>query len=580
MKLISFSVEKYRSIQTTRKVPVQDYTLLVGPNNEGKSNILHALSLAMDALLEWQRPRLFRPPRANPTGKPSALPTASSTPPRRYFSRGYEWTRDYPIRLQKKQPNGLSNVTLEFELTPDEISEFREEIGSSLNGSLPIRLSFGDREAEVSIQKQGRGQATLNRKASRIARFVSQRIRFEYIPAIRTASSAERVIRRLVEKELSSLESHPAYHKALEQIEALQAPILDELGASIKETVRGFLPNVVDVTLQPKTGSRYEALRSNVEILVNDGVLTPLARKGDGVQSLVALALMRHASERSDSTGNSIVAIEEPESHLHPDAIHELRFVVNELSNNSQVVITSHSPLFVNREKVSCNVIVNKNTARPSKSLKELRETLGVRFSDNLQNASLVVLVEGYDDLVALESIVRQRSSVLSKAIAEGIVQFDELSGASGLSHKASMYINGACQVYAFMDNDAEAQAAFEKAESLNLLQMRDVTFASLGGSQELELEDLYDKKVYREAFLSEFGVDIALKAPGNKKKWSDRTGTIFRKHGKQWNGDIKQRAKDWLATFAADNPKSILHSEADNCIDAFISALENRLPQ
>ena len=34
---------------------MSDYSLLVGANNEGKSNILHALTLGMNALVEWKR---------------------------------------------------------------------------------------------------------------------------------------------------------------------------------------------------------------------------------------------------------------------------------------------------------------------------------------------------------------------------------------------------------------------------------------------------------------------------------------------------------------------------------------------
>ena len=57
----------------------------------------------------------------------------------------------------------------------------------------------------------------------------------------------------------------------------------------------------------------------------------------------------------------SIIAIEEPESHLHPDAIHSLVDVINGVSENHQVVITTHNPLFVQRNAVSENVIVNEN---------------------------------------------------------------------------------------------------------------------------------------------------------------------------------------------------------------------------
>lgn len=45
MKLSDFSVNNYRSITTARKIPTKNMTVLVGKNNEGKSNILSALAL-------------------------------------------------------------------------------------------------------------------------------------------------------------------------------------------------------------------------------------------------------------------------------------------------------------------------------------------------------------------------------------------------------------------------------------------------------------------------------------------------------------------------------------------------------
>lgn len=50
MKLSSFSVVNYRSITTARKIQTNNMTVLVGKNNEGKSNILRALTLAMDVM--------------------------------------------------------------------------------------------------------------------------------------------------------------------------------------------------------------------------------------------------------------------------------------------------------------------------------------------------------------------------------------------------------------------------------------------------------------------------------------------------------------------------------------------------
>ena len=51
MKLVEFSVSNYRSITSAHKIKLQNFTVLVGKNNEGKSNLLTAMNVAMKALM-------------------------------------------------------------------------------------------------------------------------------------------------------------------------------------------------------------------------------------------------------------------------------------------------------------------------------------------------------------------------------------------------------------------------------------------------------------------------------------------------------------------------------------------------
>ena len=61
MKLSSFSVANYRSITNARKIQINHMTVLVGKSNEGKSNILRALTLAMDIMKMYSSdPRSLR----------------------------------------------------------------------------------------------------------------------------------------------------------------------------------------------------------------------------------------------------------------------------------------------------------------------------------------------------------------------------------------------------------------------------------------------------------------------------------------------------------------------------------------
>jgi recombinational DNA repair ATPase RecF len=59
MRLVAFSVQKYRSVIAAEKLQLRDLTVLVGPNNEGKSNILQALVTGMGYLSSRRNARRF-----------------------------------------------------------------------------------------------------------------------------------------------------------------------------------------------------------------------------------------------------------------------------------------------------------------------------------------------------------------------------------------------------------------------------------------------------------------------------------------------------------------------------------------
>jgi putative ATP-dependent endonuclease of the OLD family len=192
----------------------------------------------------------------------------------------YDWTNDYPVSLQNKNPNGESIFGLEFELAHGEIQQFITEVKSDLNGTLPIQLTLGLKSPGFRILKKGPGAAALSRKAELIAQFVAKRIDITHIPAVRTASSAHSVVEEIVEKELSAVEEDDSFKKALAELAKTQAPVLQKISKNIEETLREFLPNVKNVQVTISQEKRYRALRRSCEIIVDDGTPTLLAHKG------------------------------------------------------------------------------------------------------------------------------------------------------------------------------------------------------------------------------------------------------------------------------------------------------------
>jgi hypothetical protein len=490
----------------------------------------------------------------------------------------YNWEKDFPVVQQRRYPNGASEFVLEFELDPNELVDFRNEVGSRLNGNLPIRIALGHDGIKVDVAKQGRGGRTLTQKSALVADFIKRRLDFQYIPAVRTAKSAQDVVDGMLEAELQAVEGDPKYSEALEEIARLQQPVLDRLSKAILGMLRQFLPAIRDVRVRIASEARIQALRRS-EIIVDDGTPTHLTYKGDGVQSLAALALMRHSSETTSRGKHLILALEEPESHLHPSGIHGVKRVLQELASSQQIVLTTHCPLFVDRTDIPANILVTNNTARSARDVREIREILGVRASDNLRHAELVLVVEGTEDEIALQALLPASSEPLRKALAEGTIAIETLNGASNLAYKVGLLSDALCDCYCFLDHDNEAKASFDKARVQGLLTDADATFAVCNGMKESEIEDMYELAVYEQPILNKFGVNLATTPKfHSSKKWSDRLREAFAQQGKVWDDRIEKEAKRAVAEAVASRPNDALNSHKRSAFDALVASLEARL--
>jgi predicted ATP-dependent endonuclease of OLD family len=566
MRLASITVEKFRSITKAYKIGLGPSTVLVGPNNEGKSNILRALAAAMNLLT---RERLVDPKKGR------------STPALFRYSRFYDWSRDFPVALQTDQPTGQSVITLEFALTEEERKQYKTQLKSKITGTLPLRIAFDrDGNATVTLHKKGPGAKEQSKKSREIARFVAERIWFEHIQAVRTARSAQEIVEELVARELSLAEADPRFQEALKQIAELQQPLLDQVSSNIKQTLVAFLPEVNEVKVQIPQESRYEALRRACQIVIDDGTPTLLQYKGDGVQSLAALGIMRHVTETSAAGRNLVLAVEEPESHLHPTAIHALRAVLATMATTHQVVITTHNPLFVDRLHCRSNIIVRGNRAKPAANIDEIRTILGVRAADNLRHAELVLVVEGEDDQVALTAMLCARSPQLTQAFSNHALAVDCLGGSGNLPYKLSILRQSLCSSHVFLDDDGAGKTSCDAARSAGLLEPVDVHFATSLGKSESELEDWYSPSAYEDVMKNKYGV--SLKAPefSSAKKWSVHMKETFKRQGKSWDDLTEIEVKASVARAIAANPSNALLPSAQSAFDALRDRLVARLEE
>ena len=557
MRLVSFSVTNFRSITHAHKIPIGDSTVLLGRNNEGKSNVLRALGIAMRALTTH-----------------AGDETYSYRDVRE--AKMYSWRRDFPISLQARKSGLESIFRLEFELTPPEIDEFRETIKNTLNGNLPIEVKFGkSNRPEINVRKQGPGGPALSAKSEKVARYIAEHIQFIYIPAIRTEDEALSVVQEMLSLELSQLERNDEYAAALQKIADLQQPILDKVSSSIQKSLSQFLPGIKDVKVRVPSSARKIALRNQCQVEIDDGSMTQLEYKGDGVKSLAALGLLK---DKEIFEGASIVAIEEPESHLHPGAMHSLREVIDTLTTNNQVVLTTHCPLFVDRTSISRNILIDRSKAKPARDIESIRSLLGIRASDNLVNASHVLVVEGDEDAIALNSILPAMSPIIARALKQYHLVIEPIGGAGNLSYKLSLLSNALCVSHVLLDNDESGKKAYTKAIEEKALRIADATFVNCRGMAQSELEDTFNPLVYEKEVLAEFGVDLADSAFRGNTKWSDRVRACFERQGKPWNDAVKVQVKAVVAQAVAKRPSDALNNHKRSAIDALVAALERNL--
>ena len=553
MKLVDFSVTNYRSITKAHKISLQDLTVLVGKNNEGKSNLLTALNIAMQAMIYHAQNRRGMVNR-----------------------RGYYlWERDFPIQFRERRSGLESIFRLNFRFENDEAADFTRETRIRSNEDVPIEIKIGkDNQVKIAVPK--RGSSSYTRKSAQVTSFICERISFNYIQAVRTDGMALNVLKDIIYSELHKIEDKTEYKSAVEVIERLEQEVYDNIANGILAPMQEFLPLLTDIRIENRRDKSINyRFRNELDIILDDGIPTSIGYKGDGVKSLVSLSILKDIQA---TQGASIIAIEEPESHLHPSAIHSLVNVINSIAQKHQVIITTHNPLFVQRNNIKKNIIVNAGTAQPAKSIKEIRDILGVLPADNLINASHVLVVEGEDDKIALNKILRALSPKLKAALSKNVLVIKPLSGASNLNYELSILRSFMCKYFVFLDADEAGYAAAEKAIKSGYITEADVKYTICNGQPRAEFEDCIITSIYSAKIREYFSVNIDVPAFRGNGKWSDRIRETFLSQGQRWTDAIEKKVKLLVAENVPVSLENTLNEHKRGAIDALIASLETLL--
>lgn len=133
-----------------------------------------------------------------------------------------------------------------------------------------------------------------------------------------------------------------------------------------------------------------------------------LSNVGAGLRSIYILCLLQTYQELLGQ--NTIFIIEEPELYLHPELQKSMAKTLWEISNNSQVIFTTHSAIMLNEfksnevRKVSMD-LTDYKTIISITQLDDILQEIGYSSQDIL-NTDFVIFVEGQDDLKCLNEII------------------------------------------------------------------------------------------------------------------------------------------------------------------------------
>ena len=334
MQLRRLEIENFRGI-TKLDLEIGDTTVLIGENNTGKTAILDALKFALRniksrrgcAFNEYD----FHLPSAN--AEPSDAPGISIR---------LTFKEDKPEQWSNSQTARLNRAKI---LQVD-------DIGCSLV-ILKVGARF-DADSQEFIQEwefqnpQGDALATISDSSLSVLR---SEVSYFYLSALRDASkqfdargpfwrpflkesqlSPEKrteIETKLAEVNNLIISSHTSFSQVVSNLKEVQEVVSVANGGD----------DIVSVDAVP--GRLFDMLsKAGVNLKATSGARIPVGRHGEGTQSLAVLTLF-NAYLQAWNKGAPVVALEEPEAHLHPSAVRALWQLIERIPG--QKIISTHS---------------------------------------------------------------------------------------------------------------------------------------------------------------------------------------------------------------------------------------------
>ena len=336
MKLRRLRIHNFRSV-IDADIEVHDYTMIVGANNAGKSNVLAALRAFYEDI-KWANDDFPK------VGKSSDESWVELT----FVLSDSEWTS-----LADKYKEGVADQTLtvrRYFASKDRVKANQSNIYGLVKGEPEESLFYGAKN--IGTAKVGR---------------------VIYIPALTTAAdqmktSGPSPLRDMLNFMLKRVVSESTAYKAVEDAfgklndeargdEGFLAKIAKPINDAIGHWGVRFDMSVN--TVSPDDITKNLVKHTFADAMLGDAAFA-LDRFGHGFQRSFLYELIKLAPSFADTKKSekkefdpdlTLILFEEPEAFLHPAQQENMAYHLRRLGggDEQQVVITSHSPIFIGK---------------------------------------------------------------------------------------------------------------------------------------------------------------------------------------------------------------------------------------
>jgi putative ATP-dependent endonuclease of OLD family len=362
MHISQANIFNFRSLQSV-SIPLNQFTVLLGENDVGKTSFLYAL----DAFFQGKK------------------------------------ISDVDDFFKKDKSKNIS-IILTFSNPPDD-QELKHIIRN--DGQIIISKDFSCDKPPVVKAILGDGsKSDVDKKV--LNNFFSSDS-FHFIPVrrdlnVQFSMNKTALLGKTLRAKMKSVIERGDANESLQQLKQTLKESLTEP----KKTLQAYLQeqlhnldiklNFEDVEIDPIEGVSFSIRLSDDRV---DDIL--IENRGAGTQNNLIIALFKLIASMQVGK-HFIFAMEEPENSLHPKAQRQLLAVLQDISQESQIIITTHSPVFLERSKFENNIILTRtikgNTVAKTFNaglLGQLRTDLGIRPSDALLKGggNCAILAEG-----------------------------------------------------------------------------------------------------------------------------------------------------------------------------------------